>query len=422
MLMELIHNIAQTRLFQSMRPTVFDWRSGFLAAAAVLFISAIVGAAGTAPPDDDVIAVFDDVAVEFDKSMTDGRQRDEVRLYRNGQQIERTLDLPRKPANQRDARRIVATLIVEPVLLQDGDKVRPADPWTRLGSITIGRKAGDQELVVAAPPPAPSTTTKPATQPSAVAGSKSSSSQPDLNYPSTTVAPNGAEVEIMRFVTPFGGPATFIADLTAFAPLLEGETSLRVWISTWKNPAWRVTLKLDYTAAGVGYRRPEWAKPIFNGEITAEQSSLKTKITIPQGLARPRLHLLSTGHATDGMGGDEFISRSHVIKVDGVEVARWRPWSEDGGSLRRMNPTSGRTEIDQRELWASDLDRSGWHPGLLVEPMRVPLPELTAGTHEIELRIENIRPKDQSGYGYWRVSGIVVADEPWPNDEGPGPR
>lgn len=393
---------------------------------------AFVGVAHAAPPEDEIVAVFDDVAVEFDKAAADGQRREDVRLYRNGQQIERTMILPNQPADLRDARRIVATLIVEPVLLQDGDKVRPADPWTRLGSIAIGRKAGDRELVISAPPPAPSTTTKPAaqkptTQPGAIAGAQSPSapspaSQPEQNYPSTTVAPNGAEVEIMRFVTPFGGPATFTADLTAFAPLLEGETSLRVWISTWKNPAWRVTLKLDYTTAGVGYRRPEWAKPIFNGEITAEQSSLKTTITVPEGLARPRLHLLSTGHATDGMGGDEFISRSHVIRIDGVEVARWRPWSEDGGPLRRMNPTSGRMTIDDRELWASDLDRSGWHPGLLVEPTRIPLPELTAGPHEIELRIENIRPKDQSGYGYWRVSGIVVADEPWPNDEGPGPR
>jgi hypothetical protein len=144
---------------------------------------------------------------------------------------------------------------------------------------------------------------------------------------------------------------------------------------------------------------------------------------IPRGVSRPRLHILSTGHATDGAGGDEFISRTHVLRIDGQEVARWRPWSEQGGPLRDINPTAGRTVIGQRELWASDLDRSGWHPGLLVQPDRIPLPELTAGQHLIELEIQGIRPKDQSGYGYWRVSAIVVADEPWPpGEDGPGPQ
>jgi hypothetical protein len=148
---------------------------------------------------------------------------------------------------------------------------------------------------------------------------------------------------------------------------------------------------------------------------------VQTDVVVPAGLARPRLHILATGHATDGAGGDEFISRTHVLRIDGVEVARWRPWSEDGGGLREANPTSGRTDIDGRSLWASDLDRSGWHPGRLVEPLRIPVPELTTGAHRIELEILNIRPKDQSGYGYWRISAIAVADEPWPNDVGPGP-
>jgi hypothetical protein len=244
-------------------------------------------------------------------------------------------------------------------------------------------------------------------------------------YPVSTVAGDdgASEIEIMRFVTPFGGPATYTADLTAFAALLNGKTTVRVWVSTWKQPAWRVTLTLTYTAEGVGYRRPIWAKTVFNGEITTQRSKLKTAIVVPPGLARPRLQILSTGHATDGAGGDEFISRTHVLRVDGVEVARWRPWSEEGGRLRAINPTSGRMKIDDRTLWASDLDRSGWQPGLLVEPLCMPLAELTPGTHTIELEILNVRPKDQSGYGYWRISAIAVADEPWPSeDDGRGPQ
>jgi hypothetical protein len=304
----------------------------------------------------------------------------------------------------------VATLIIDPVVLEENAMVRPADPWTRLGSVTIGAPrslvAPNARPGAASHAPAPASATQPA------------STQPA--YPATTAAPD--EIELMRFVTPFGGPATYTADLTAFAPLLSGETSLRVWISTWKQPAWKVTLTLLYTAEGVGYRRPRWATPIFNSEVTALESRLVSTIDVPAGLARPRLHILSTGHATDGTGGDEFITRSHVLRIDGIEVARWRPWSENGGRLRGANPTSGRSmKTDGRELWVSDLDRSGWNPGLLVEPMQIPLPELGAGKHTIELEILNIRPKDQAGYGYWRVSAIAVADEPWPPDvEGPG--
>jgi len=56
----------------------------------------------------------------------------------------------------------------------------------------------------------------------------------------------------------------------------------------------------------------------------------------------------------------------------------------------------------------------------VVEPMIFPAAELTPGTHRVELVVEQIRPKDPPGedgkqhHGYWAVSAIVVADEPWP--------
>jgi hypothetical protein len=157
---------------------------------------------------------------------------------------------------------------------------------------------------------------------------------------------------------------------------------------------------------------------VFNEvSVTAQKSKITATIDVPKGLARPRLRLMSTGHATDGTGGDEFISRFNVLRIDGVEVARWRPWSEDGGFSRAANPMSGRITLDGRELWSSDLDRSGWRPGSIVEPLRLPVPELTPGKHTIEIEVLNIRPKEQAGHhGYWRISCIAVADEPWPND------
>src|SRR4030095_15292258 len=135
----------------------------------------------------------------------------------------------------------------------------------------------------------------------------------------------------------------------------------------------------------------------FSEMVDAEHHSLRSVVEVPWGLDRPRLRVISTGHASDGTGGDAFISRSHLLKVDGKEVARWRPWVEEGGTLRVANPWSGRGVFDGRERWSSDLDRSGWRPGQIVNPFQIPAPELTPGRHVIELKVEGIRGKDQQG-------------------------
>jgi hypothetical protein len=322
------------------------------------------------------IAVFEGVPIEW--SATAGpaaAEIDGVERRSGGQSVVRTIDLPEAPANQRDARRVIATVEVEPVLVESGGKARPGDPWTRLGSV---------EVIL-----------------------------PDKTGASPRVA------EIMRFITGFGGPATYRADVTALAPLLSGRSTLSLSISTYARPAWRASLTLTYSDEGVGVRRPALAAPLFHElNVTSEANSASAVVTIPAGLERPRLRLITSGHATDGGPGDEFTSRTHVLRIDGREVARWRPWSEQGGALRPGNPSSGRHAIDGRELWSSDLDRAGWHPGLMVEPLMIPLPELTPGRHEIDLEILGIRPSEKRGvrteHGYWRVSGIVVADEPWP--------
>jgi hypothetical protein len=348
-----------------------------LAWAAVLAAIKAVTAVGGAEqsPRDHVVTIASRAPIERDSAIAEGEEFNGWKRYKGGQEIQATVTLPEAPANQREARRIVAKLVVEPVIRREGDILRPADPWTRLGSVSIVR---------------------------GLTPTKTDQSPP--------------EIELMRFVTGFGGPGTFEQDVTAMAPLLAGQTTFRIFISTYKKPAWTVTLSLDYLAGDAGYRRPVYAQPLFNNpSVIAGQNKLQATIEVPSGLARPRIHVLSTGHATDGTGGDEFISRAHILRVDGNEVARWKPWAEDVTSLRSLNPMSGRDIIDGRELWSCDLDRSGWRPNEIVVPLRIPVPELSPGKHLVELEIVGIRPKDASGnFGYWRTSAVVVADEPWP--------
>src|SRR6185503_6084241 len=238
------------------------------------------------------------------------------------------------------------------------------------------------------------------------------------------VSPANRELELVRFITPFGGPASYTQDVTSLAPMLKGRAVLRLSLGTIVKPAWKVTVTLQYSSEGAGYRRPVWAEYVIqNDHIAAETGRIKAKVEVPPGLVRPRLRIITTGHATDGTGGDEFVTRTHVLRIDGLEVARWRPWTEEGGSLRKFNPMSDRWTIQGRELWSSDLDRSGWRPGQVVEPLMIPVPELAPGrAHTLELEILNIRPKDQLGnHGFWRVRVAAVADQPWPESAGQRP-
>lgn len=323
---------------------------------------------------DAVVPVFASAEIQYDADQRDDVPGDGYAIKDHGQVIERTVTLPPAPAGQRDAMRITATVEVRPVITGTGSKRRPGDVWTRIGSVGV----------VVDPDAAGQTT----------------------------------EVELMRFATGFGGTGVFTQDLTPFAPLLHGRRTLRLRITTYTRPAWEADLTLAYLSDDAGYRRPVYARQLFNEPaMTADQPLVEAMVDIPEGLARPRLRVLSTGHSTDGGPANEFVTCTHVLRIDGREVARWRPWAEQGGRLRDRNPWSGRQVIDGREVRSSDLDRSGWNPGAVVEPLLLPAPELTPGPHRIQLEILGIRAEGMDhAHGYWRVSAAVVADEPWPGN------
>lgn len=328
-------------------------------------------------PTSEEITIFRSEPIGFRQNLPEPSPTDDPRVLQQGQVVERTVELPPAPTDQRDARRITAIVDVRPVLMRTRDeRVRPGDPWTRLGTLGIVISRDEEGAA-------------------------------------------DEIIELMRFITGFGGPGRFEQDVTALAPVLYGEQDIRVHIDTWFDPGWEVTVKLRYDTEDVGYRRPTFAEFVLHDQhIEAEDNRHSATITIPKGLNQPRLRIYSTGHSTDGREGNEFISSTHILRIDGKPIAMWRPWREDGSAFREHNPTSFRTEIDERELWSSDLDRSGWVPGDIVKPLIIPAPELDAGEHTIELEIIGIRPKTPNNpeHGFWRVSIAVVADEPWPEE------
>lgn len=223
------------------------------------------------------------------------------------------------------------------------------------------------------------------------------------------VADGVPDLEVVRFITPYGGPGDYEVDVTALAPLLRGRRTIRAQIDTWTSPAWRLGLSFRYTRVR-DYDDPTWAAPAyftanFNRQEMPDGDSVR--VTIPPGLKRVVLQYLSTGHCTDGVDEDEFVSKANVLSIDGMVVARLHPWRDDCRRFRDRNPYCARWTDGS---WSSDYSRSGWCPGVEVLPTELDLTDhLTPGTHTLRFVIENMRPRDAKGnYGYWRVAAYLV--------------
>jgi hypothetical protein len=223
------------------------------------------------------------------------------------------------------------------------------------------------------------------------------------------VTPGRPDLEVARFITPYGGAAEYEVDVTHLAPLLRGRREFRAHIDTWSSPAWRLDFELRYRSVEE-YDNATWAAPAyyaagFNRQDMPAGDSVA--VEIPAGLKRVVLEYTSTGHCTDGRDEDEFVSKANVISVDGVVVARFHPWRDDCRRFRDRNPYGARWTDGS---WSSDYSRSGWCPGVEVLPVEFDLTDhLAPGRHVLRFAIEDMRPKDAEGnHGYWRVSAHLV--------------
>jgi len=229
------------------------------------------------------------------------------------------------------------------------------------------------------------------------------------------VVDGGPDVEIVRFMTAYGGRTDYEVDVSHLAPLLRGRCTFRAFVDTWVSPAWRIDVSLRATPAN-SFPAPSWAAPVyyeenFNRENRGDGDS--AMVTIPAGLARVVLRYVATGHCTDGRDEDEFVSKANVISVDDAVVMRFHPWRDDCRRFRDFNPYCARWADGS---WSSDYSRSGWCPSQVVDPVEIDLTDhLTPGTHTIRFAVEEMRPKDADGhYGYWRLSAVLLGWDPMP--------
>ena len=326
----------------------------------VVVVGLLIGTTGSALSDQNTMSSADSIIVPiFRKSPIEFHAPDSTGsktksgLIDNGRVTEATIDLP----EMKSPHRVWAELTIHPVAK---DERNVHDRYDRAGSIRVG-------------------------------------------------VPDRPDVEVVRFITSYGGETHHRVDVSYLSPVLKGRRTFRAFIDTWTSPAWNVDLSLHFVA-DTTYDNPSWVEPVVFVESFNRQDmpdGVHARVVVPKGLERVALQYITTGHCTDGRDEDEFISKANVVSVDGRTVARFHPWRTDCRRFRDRNPYCARWTDGS---WSSDYSRSGWCPGVEVAPTEFDLTDaLRSGRHDLRFRIENMRPKDKDGhFGYWRVSACLV--------------
>ena len=216
------------------------------------------------------------------------------------------------------------------------------------------------------------------------------------------------EIELLKFITAFGGEISHEVDITHLAPLLKKECTFRAHIDTWVSPGWKIDFRIDFIIHPIrgGLSESVWVQSLLFEQLNAgklKKGLGKVKVRIPKGLTQVILYYLSTGHGKN----DEFQTKFNVIKVDGKEILRYKPWRNDCYNMRHKNPYSGRWNRNGKIVWSSDFPRSGWCPGDKVVPKQVELRDLKPGKYTFEFDV-----KDIDIAGTWRISSYIVG---WKN-------
>ncbi len=325
--------------------------AGFLLA---LFLAAAAWAGAPQLPDPITVHVFYDHDIHFAPADSSRYDTGAVTATHGGRVITRMVELPRCEYPVR----ITATVAVRPIAKDETDV---HDRWDRAGNVRLR-------------------------------------------------VPGRSDVEIVKFITAYGGATEYQLDVTELGPLLTGRATFHGFIDTWVSPAWKMDFSLCFAPLADSLITG-WVEPVFYEEsLTAERlrgDGVLSTVEIPPSGGRVVLRYLASGHCTDGRGADEFETRDHVITVDGREVARLRPWRADCKQFRAVNPYCRRWSDGS---WSADYSRSGWCPGDQVLPEEVDLSSfLEPGRHTLGVNVRGVRPKGEDGhFGYWRVSAALV--------------
>ena len=217
-------------------------------------------------------------------------------------------------------------------------------------------------------------------------------------------------LELIRAITPFGGPMHVERDLTAIANAQPGEHRIRAHITTYPDPAglvtgsdagWNVSLKVELTR-GAPEQHPLAVIPLYYGDLTTADPTSAT-FTTPAGTTHAYIEYRTTGHgqATGSPfecsgPAEEFCSREHTIQLDGTTLQTFTPWRKCTSECTLMT-TEGDAGFDYcaqnpcGAIASVRAPRANWCPGTESPPLVLDAPELaTPGTHEVSWQVSQI--------------------------------
>lgn len=240
-------------------------------------------------------------------------------------------------------------------------------------------------------------------------------------------APGTTGVELVRAITPFGGPLAIDEDITDVANGLPGPHRLEVTIPTYSdgagkvsgsNGGWNVTADID-VVPGTPPRNVLAVVPLYYDSDTLPAGPGPLPFEAPEGVVSGHVDYRVTGHGGPNTGpgcigpAEEFCKRDHDISVDGQVVAVTQPWRTDcvknctlttyGGFSQPITYCLENPCGDPSSVKAP---RANWCPGTETPPITYDVPA-TPGAHSFQFAI----PKMLDG-GQWRVSATYFAYGP----------
>ncbi len=261
-------------------------------------------------------------------------------------------------------------------------------------------------------------------------------------------------IELLRFITPFGvghfgdeknshrkpvyipkweDEVVWEQDISHLLQVVNNSFYIGVWIDSWTKEGYILDLSLHYS------NRPKKqvkTKTLINtvsyveGQALPEffaTRALDQNFNFEKPVKNVKLYYITSGHGGHS-GGDEFTKRSNRLIIDDELLLDFVPWRDDCASFRRFNPSSGvwlkkdsasyidfeaqKYKVKQIEerIASSDLSRSNWCPGSVVEPIVIDLGDLKAGDHKMRIEID-ASPAEKNKYNHWLVSAYLTYEE-----------
>ena len=232
-------------------------------------------------------------------------------------------------------------------------------------------------------------------------------------------------VELVRAITPFGGPLHLDVDVTDIANGLPGAHRIAVRIPTYSDGAgqvsgshggWNVSAKLKLEP-GVAPRHVLAVLPLLNrNDTTGAEPAVS--FSLPEGVVSTSLQYRVTGHggATDNSAdcigpAEEFCARKHTLYADEHVLDAQTPWRTDCADLCTLATAPAAvggfqycTQNPCGSIQSVRAPRANWCPGSQTPPwVGDTLDWRAAGAHTFRYAIANVKPG-----GVWRVSAVLI--------------